>query len=367
MIWLVLATQFAWSESKDARSLADRVHSARAEISATEKRQREALNHLFEINRRIKDIAKRKARLSEKMMGQEAGVRTLAQDVQDLETRTREKQGLLNRRLRQLYQQRGQSSLQWLFSAQTPMQAERHHRFLKRLVDSDHQVLKHYLSILRERNEQRGRLKGMVGKLAKLQKEMRTQEEELATQIREKSRLLADLKNSREFQLQQLKDLRDGHAELKDVVSYAFFERRGGLNPPIDGRVVRDFGTLVDPVYRYRLMHKGLFYSAPAGSEVRALFGGKVVWAGPLAGYGQTVMIHHGDNYYSVYAYAAQLKTRRGREVSEGDVVARSGDSSPMFGPGLYLEIRHFTDPIDPRPWIKESSIKTAEADWGDI
>jgi septal ring factor EnvC (AmiA/AmiB activator) len=57
------------------------------------------------------------------------------------------------------------------------------------------------------------------------------------------------------------------------------------------------------------------------------------------------------------------VKVREGEKVREGHVVAVSGGISPLFGPGLYFEIRHFTDAIDPRPWIKESVIKTAGRD----
>jgi len=362
MIWLLLATQAAWAQSWDPGALVDKVHSARAEISATEKAQREALKHLFEINRNIKELAKRNARLSEKMLNQEANVRALAQDVQELETRSKQYANLLNRRLRQLYQERGENSVRWLFSARAPVEAEKHHRFLRLMIDSDHKHLKRYLATLRERSVQRGKLKGMVEKLARMQKDMKVKEEELALQIREKSKALADLKNSRDSQLRQLKNLRDGHSELKDMVSYAFFERRGALRPPIEGHLAREYGTYVDPVYRYRLMHKGQFYSAPVGSDVKALFGGKVVWASILPGYGQTLILDHGDNYYSVYAFASQIKVRKGREVREGDLLAKSGVGSSLFGPGLYFEIRHFTDAIDPRSWIKESFIKTAKA-----
>ena len=82
-----------------------------------------------------------------------------------------------------------------------------------------------------------------------------------------------------------------------------------------------------------------------------------------LPNFGRTVILDHGDSYYSVYAFVSQLKVHEGDQVREGDVLAVSGSYSPLFGPGLYFEIRHFTDAIDPKPWIKDAGMKTANSE----
>ncbi|NJL25501.1 MAG: M23 family metallopeptidase [Calothrix sp. SM1_5_4] len=202
----------------------------------------------------------------------------------------------------------------------------------------------------------------MVAKLARMQRDVRAREQELTEQMRRKSDLVARLKKSRATQLSELETLRHQHAELNDVLTYAFFERRGSLKSPVEGSLRREFGTFVDPQFRFRLMHKGLFYAAPRGTPVRAIAQGRVAMAARLPGYGQTVILDHGDNYYSVYAFSSESKVKEGGDVREGDLIALSGADSPLFGPGLYFEIRHFTDAIDPRPWIKESGIKIKTA-----
>jgi septal ring factor EnvC (AmiA/AmiB activator) len=178
--------------------------------------------------------------------------------------------------------------------------------------------------------------------------------------MREKSRLVAELRKAKDSQISQLQDLRH-KSSASDSLEYAFFERRGTLKVPVDGKLSREYGTFVDPQFRFRLMNKGNFYSAPKSQPVAAVFGGQVALATKIPGYGQCVILDHGDNYYSVYAFASQLKVREGRSVKEGDIIALSGEESSLFGPGLYFEIRHFTDAIDPRPWIKEPGIKTAQ------
>jgi septal ring factor EnvC (AmiA/AmiB activator) len=341
----------------------DKIQVTRASISEDERRQREALSHLFLINKKVKDIAQKQAQLNHKLLAQEAGVRATAQEVQGLETRAESFKGMLNKRLRQLYQERRQDDFHWLFSAQSPVELERNHRYLRRMIDSDHRQLKIYLAALHDLQNKRGELKKLVIHFASLQKQAQSQEQELSAQMREKSKLIAELNKSKDAKLSQLKGLRTQRKDLEGLLSYAFFERKGVLHPPAELPIAREYGTFVDPNFHFRLTHKGLFYSASRSrpTEVHAVFQGKVVFANRMPGYGKTVIVDHGDNYYSVYAFAAQLKVREGAKVQEGELIALTGSSSPLFGPGLYFEIRHFTDAIDPRPWIKDSVIKTAE------
>lgn len=338
------------------------IQEARSSISQTEKRQREAMAHLFSINQRIKDIAKKKARTNEKLMGKEAEVREAAQDVNDLEAKADKQKSLLNHRLRQLYQGHLQSNLQWIFTSQSPVELERHHRYLGLMVDQDHKQVKEYLAQLELLKKQRKELNAKVAQLVQMQKGMQKQEQDLAAQMGEKSKLVAQLRKIKDSNMSKLKSLRGGAAEGAEL-DFAFFERKGSLRPPVDARIAREYGTFVDPIFRFKLMHKGNFYFTAAPLPVLAVFPGRVVLANQIPGYGRTVIVDHGDNYYTVYAFTSELKVREGAKIKEGETIALSGYTSPLFGPGLYFEIRHFTDAIDPRPWIKEPGIKTAGRD----
>jgi septal ring factor EnvC (AmiA/AmiB activator) len=141
MWWMALAVHIAWAQDSRAPAWVDRVQTARASISEADRKQRETLSHLFTINRRIKDIARENASLNRKLMSQEASVRVLAQEVNGLRDRSERGRELLNKRLRRLYQEERHTSLEWLFSARTPVEVERDQRFLRLLVDSDHKRL----------------------------------------------------------------------------------------------------------------------------------------------------------------------------------------------------------------------------------
>lgn len=338
---------------------ADNVDSVRASISAAEKQKREVLGQLFKLNQSIKEIARRRANLNQKFMQQDATVRSLAQEVDALKQKSQAHKEMLNQRLRRLYQTRGQKDFQWLFSAQSPLEVEKHHRYLKLMIDSDHQHLRTYLGDLAELRRKRDQLRGKVARLLQMQKEVQAEEVLLARDQKQKSMLMNELKRTTHAELSRLESLRKTQGDAASQL--AFFERKGSLESPVEGKLAREYGTFVDPQYQFRLMHKGLFYSAKPRSPVKAVFEGKVALSENLPGLGRTVILDHGDNYYTVYAFAGKLAVRAGTKVKEGEILALSGPASPLFGPGLYFEIRHFAEAIDPRQWIKEPSIKTAD------
>ncbi len=96
----------------------------------------------------------------------------------------------------------------------------------------------------------------------------------------------------------------------------------------------------------------GLLLLGQEGQEVRATHAGRVVYLGSgLRGYGNLLIIKHGDALLSAYAHNAALLVREGQEVAAGQPVARMG-LGPHGVPALYFEIRLNGKPVDPRPYL---------------
>jgi len=122
---------------------------------------------------------------------------------------------------------------------------------------------------------------------------------------------------------------------------------RGVLDWPAEGRVTVPFGPRLDPRYGTRVPHHGIDLATRRGAEVRAVFPGKVAFAAPFQGYGQTVIVQHAGRAFTLYAGLAQTRAAAGGVVSLGQVVGVAGDS-------LYFEIRIDNRPEDPRLWLRE-------------
>jgi len=97
----------------------------------------------------------------------------------------------------------------------------------------------------------------------------------------------------------------------------------------------------------------GVRIKASAGTPIMAVYGGKVVYAGWFRGYGNMMILNHGNSYFTILAHAEDLFKKKGEKVNGGDVVATVGESGSLAGPGLYFEIRHHSSPLDPLKWLK--------------
>ncbi len=100
------------------------------------------------------------------------------------------------------------------------------------------------------------------------------------------------------------------------------------------------------------LSWKGLFISAKPGREVKAVAGGRVVYADWLRGFGNLLILDHGDGYMSLYGNNESLLKQVGEETRTGDTIAATGNSGGNPDSGLYFELRFQGKPFDPIPWI---------------
>jgi septal ring factor EnvC (AmiA/AmiB activator) len=98
---------------------------------------------------------------------------------------------------------------------------------------------------------------------------------------------------------------------------------------------------------------KGLFIRARQGNEVRSVGSGKVAFADWLRGFGNLLIIDHGQGYLSLYSNNESLYKQPGDPVKAGDVVATVGSTGGQNEPGLYFELRHQGKPFDPLAWVR--------------
>ena len=128
------------------------------------------------------------------------------------------------------------------------------------------------------------------------------------------------------------------------------FERlKGHLRLPVRGELNNRFGS---PRFDGGLTWKGLFITARAGEEVRAIAAGRVVFADWLRGFGNLLIIDHGGAYMSLYGNNETLYKRVGETIQGGDPIAAVGNSGGNANSGLYFELRHEGKPLDPLRWV---------------
>ncbi len=131
----------------------------------------------------------------------------------------------------------------------------------------------------------------------------------------------------------------------------------GTKNPPtyiwpVYGRVSSNFGGRKAPKAGASTYHKGLDIAVAVGTSVMATSGGKVTSAGWQSGYGYVVYIDHGNGVTSRYGHLSKILVKVGQTVSQGDVIARSGNTGNSTGPHLHFEIRVNGTAVNPYNYL---------------
>lgn len=128
---------------------------------------------------------------------------------------------------------------------------------------------------------------------------------------------------------------------------------------PVDGVVTSGFGRRSDPFHGKHSFHKGLDIAAPSGTPIQPIRAGTVTSAGPRGGYGNVVVLDHGDGITSMYAHCKALKVQPGQRVEVGQIIATVGSTGRSTGPHLHLEVHQdgqAVDPVDAIGWDSEKS-----------
>jgi murein DD-endopeptidase MepM/ murein hydrolase activator NlpD len=117
---------------------------------------------------------------------------------------------------------------------------------------------------------------------------------------------------------------------------------------PVDGRITSHFGVRRDPLGQGERRHKGLDIAAPAGTPVRAVAPGRVVFSSRAGGYGNLVVIDHGNGLTTRYAHNRNLRVSVGDPVRAGQEIAQVGSTGRSTGPHLHFEVIRNGYAVDP-------------------
>jgi murein DD-endopeptidase MepM/ murein hydrolase activator NlpD len=183
----------------------------------------------------------------------------------------------------------------------------------------------------------------------------------LVSAQKEKSHTLAQVKEDKESFLAEADSLASQSAALAATIaaaqeaaeqaatsssSAAAPASSGALGWPVAGPVTSGFGS------RWGRMHEGIDIGVPEGTPVHAAAAGTVIYAGWMTGYGNIVVIDHGNGLSTAYAHNSQLSVGQGASVGKGSVIALSGNTGHSTGPHVHFEVRVNGSPVDPLGYL---------------
>jgi murein hydrolase activator len=204
-----------------------------------------------------------------------------------------------------------------------------------------------------------------------LLQEFITQEEDEKKQISatklEKENLLGLIRTQTKLHEKAIQEMSEAAGKLtsslmvmqkkEEMLDQGFLMNKGKMPLPVNGTIIGLFNHLKTNNLGITSRSKGITINAPDGTKVKAVYSGTVLFSGYLKGYGNTIIVDHGYQYYSVYSRVEKLLKEKGDNVSAGEFIAVMGDMATLIEDGLYLEIRHGSDSLDPLQWLNTEKV----------
>jgi septal ring factor EnvC (AmiA/AmiB activator) len=271
--------------------------------------------------------------------------------------------GTLGARLRGIYKfGRGQLMEVMLTSKTFADLAERIH-YLSVLADHDRELIAEFESTVETRRALVEHIEGKRLRLEQTEFEVVEEAQRLEERKQERDALVERLKDRRYYFEEMARDLQEAGRNLEQLLgqidtsrdeggSTTFEGQMGRLVWPCEGEVISDYGVEQHPKFGTIIKNNGMDIKAVAGSQVRAVAGGTVSFAGPLSGFGTCVIVDHGGGYYTFYGRLESVAVATGFDIAQGDQVGSVGETSAPEGPVLHFEIRQGKKALDPRLWL---------------
>jgi len=364
----------ACAEREQLEALRARIEKLRVSIGDAEGTRNEARDQLRDSERAISAANRELRALAARRDALRAQSRSLSERRRAAESELAARRESLGRALVQRYLYGGQGYVRLALSGRDPTQTARELQYYGYLTAAQARLITGLRELLAQTRDIERELEQKSAELESVQAAQRTRRSELARDQAARRATLARVSSRLREQRREVRGLQRDEGRLARLVQEIarvmaeapaalrnealpeagapdrrFATLKGTLRLPAKGELANRFGAARPgggPMW------KGLFIRAPAGGEVRAVAGGRVVFAEWLRGFGNLLIIDHGDAYLTIYGNNEALLRQVGDVVRTGEVVATTGNSGGSQNSGIYFELRHEGRPFDPLRWV---------------
>lgn len=303
------------------------------------------------------ETLERKMREQQVMIeGKESALATIRLDKNTVEEH-------LKKRITAYYTMGDIGLLNVTFSTRTLSELLSFHDAFDVLIKYDQEVIKAYRATIEDLVRVTTALGLEKAVLADFIEQAVQEQEALQKTKTDKKTLLSQVRTQEKLHKQAVVEMQEASENLaKSIVSVKnknvvreqrFLIDKGRLPPPVVGRIITFFQQEKTNKLGISRQSAGIEIQAANGSKIISVSDGEVIFSGYLRGYGNTVIVHHGFQYYTVTSRIEKILVEIGQRVRKRDTIGIMGDTATLFDEGLYFEIRHGRDSLDPLLWLK--------------
>ena len=375
-------------EQKKFQRLKKGIEDQKSRVQTTKKQENSLITELDRLNGHIQNEGEKLNRLKkdlgkhEQLMAAKQDEAIQAKEAKDLAKRH------IKKRLNSFYRMGEVGVLNVIFSTTELPDLLAFREYFDALLKRDQDVIREYREKVANLEKTQVSLTLEKQALVETITKVKGQEEQLASTREERMRLLQKVKTEKKLYqmalgelesaadrltntLEQLKTeaakARQKETRTKETRSTAsqklrsenlgFSAQKGRLTPPVPGTVTTLFGKSVQEKFGITTFANGIDIKTAPGTEITAIYDGKVIYAKFLRGYGNLLIIDHGQQYLSLVSRAAKFYKEEGDTVTRGEVVGIMSDQEGLLGEGLHFEIRHGTTPENPLQWVNNAKL----------
>ncbi len=362
----------ATERRRELESLRELLDQERRRLEKVEKREDSVLDLLEQADLALARYEGERLRLEGQIATLEKAAAQTKKDLAAEKARLERQRKSLTKRLVGLYKLGPAGSVRVLLSAASVADFQRRRHHLGVILAEDAERVKIFQESIRKLESLEVELKAQLGQLEERRSELLVVREKAVIERKNRLRIVQAVQRQREKYeeavgelsvqseaLQQLLDLleRKIRSQLllqtpKGIAGPRFVEYQKSLAPPVQGALLSRFGRQVNEHFGTITFNNGVELSAKAGTPVQAVFGGVVLFADRFRGYGNLLILDHGEGFYTLYAHCGALKKSVGDPVETREVIATVGESGLQQEPSLYFEVRHHGRALDPAEWL---------------
>jgi septal ring factor EnvC (AmiA/AmiB activator) len=358
-------------EKSELETLQKKIRDKEDSIQETQKKEKRVLSELNTIEKELSSKRRDLRQYEKTLKFEKKEIEKTNREIEKLQHEIVRQETHLADRVKALYKLSRTSWIKALFSSTSLTGFVKRSAYMGHIIEYNVGVITDYSNKLTLIQQHKQKLEDNEKKLADLTGKTRSIQKRILRHQKEKTTLLTKVTSEKELHLKALEELKQASNHLQALIDNLesgitaeapprprplgepFSASKGKLAFPVQGEIITHFGEHEDPVFATVSFNKGIEIVAKMGSPIKAVLDGRVIYADWFKGYGNIIIIDHGEGYYTLSGHASELFKKMGEQVSAEEPIGLVGDSGSLKGTNLYFEIRHHGRPLNPLDWLQ--------------
>ncbi len=320
-------------EKRELESITRKIDTKRMQKLKTEKMEGSILSRIEELDYQLGDKEELLRGIDHGLRKKDGEIEVLEGETERLKADLASGKKRVRERIRRMYKEGRLVSLKVFFSATDHIDLLKRYHYVEWLRRRDLEIIEGYEATLRDLEVKTNRLGQVRNEMWKAKNEVTGLMREIEGNRRQKEGLLTRVRLERSSHEKVISELEEEATELQSLIkelearkskesaSLGFANEKGRLYWPVSGKIVSSFGRQKHSRFDTYIYKKGIEIRSFNGDKIMAVYSGTVVYAGWFRGYGQLIILDHGDSYFSLYAHAERLLVTVGERVKKDQII----------------------------------------------